>query len=114
MATKFTFPKSPQIGDRIEIVSISENKLPINLVGNSEAGKNLVLVFPDQTFSGASDGTTPIATITEKNTVYTFKCVTAKHVHTWLLEGTCLNSKIKLLENRIDAIETALEAMVGE
>ena len=114
MATKFTFPKSPQIGDRIEIVSISENKLPINLVGNSEAGKNLVLVFPDQTFSGASDGTTPIATITEKNTVYTFKCVTAKDAHTWLLEGTCLNSKIKLLENRIDAIETALEAMVGE
>ena len=114
MATKFTFPKAPQIGDRIEIVSISENKLPINLVGNSEAGKNLVLVFPDQTFSGASDGTTPIATITEKNTVYTFKCVTAANIHTWLLEGTCLNPKIKLLENRIDAIETALEAMVGE
>ncbi len=112
MATKFTFPKSPQIGDRIEIVSISENKLPINLVGNSEAGKNLVLVFPHQTFSGVSDGTTPIATISEKNTVYTFKCVTAKEVHTWLL--TCLNPKIKLLENRIDAIETALEAMVGE
>ena len=114
MATKFTFPKAPQIGDRIEIVSISQNKLPINLVGNSEAGKNLVLVFPDQTFLGAADGATPIATITEKNTVYTFKCVTAKDVHTWLLEGTCLNPKIKLLENRIDAIETALEAMVGE
>ena len=107
MATKFTFPKSPQIGDRIEIVSISQNKLPINLVGNSEAGKNLV-------FSGVSDGATPIATITEKNTIYTFKCVTAKDVHTWLLEGTCLNPKIKSLENRIDAIETALEAMVGE
>ena len=114
MATTFTFPKSPQIGDRIEIVSISENKLPINLVGNSEAGKNLVLVFPDQTFSGTSDGITPIATISEKNTVYTFKCVTAKEVHTWLLEGTCLNPKIKSLENRISAIETALEAMVGE
>ena len=114
MATKFTFPKSPQIGDRIEIVSISQSKLPINLVGNSESGKNLVLVFPEQTFSGVSDGTTPIATITEKNTVYTFKCVTAKEVHTWLLEGTCLNPKIKLLENQIDAIETALEAMVGE
>ncbi len=114
MATKFTFPKSPQIGDRIEIVSISENKLPINLVGNSEAGKNLVLVFPDQTFSGVSDGTTPIATITEKNTVYTFKCVTAKNVHTWLLEGTCLNPKIRELETRLSAIETALEAMVGE
>lgn len=121
MATKFTFPKSPQIGDRIEIVSISQSKLPINLVGNSEAGKNLVLVFPDQTFSGVSDGTTPIATITEKNTVYTFKCVTAKDVHTWLLEGTCLNPKIRTLESnvssldsRLSAIETALEAIVGE
>ena len=114
MATKFTFPKAPQIGDRIEIVSISQSKLPINLVGNSEAGKNLVLVFPEQTFSGVSDGATPIATITEKNTVYTFKCVTAKDVHTWLLEGTNLYPKIKSLENRIDAIETALEAMVGE
>ena len=112
MATKFTFPKSPKIGDRIEIVSISENKLPINLVGNSEAGKNLVLVFPDQTYSGASDGETIIKTITEKNTVFTFKCVTAKDVHTWLLEGTCLYSKIKNLEDRIAAIETALEGMI--
>ena len=112
MATKFTFPKSPQIGDRIEIVSISENKLPINLVGNSEAGKNLVLVFPDQTFSGTSDGVTPIATISEKNTVYTFKCVTAKDVHTWLLEGTCLNPKIKSLENQLSALEAAIERMI--
>ena len=112
MATKFIFPKSPQIGDRIEIVSISQSKLPINLVGNSEAGKNLILVFPDQTFSGASDGTTPIATISEKNTVYTFKCVTAKDVHTWLLEGTCLNPKIKSLENRLSALEAAIEGMI--
>ena len=112
MATKFTFPKSPQIGDRIEIVSISENKLPINLVGNSEAGKNLALIFPDQTYSGTADGETVIATITEKNTVYTFKCVTAKEVHTWLLEGTCLYSKIKHLESRINAIETAIAGMV--
>ena len=112
MATKFTFPKSPQIGDRIEIVSISENKLLINLVGNSEAGKNLVLVFPDQTFSGTSDGVTPIATISEKNTVYTFKCVTAKDVHTWLLEGTCLNPKIKSLENQLSALEAAIERMI--
>ena len=112
MATKFTFPKSPQIGDRIEIVSISQSKLPINLVGNSEAGKNLVLVFPDQTFSGAADGTTPIATITEKNTVYTFKCVTAKDAHTWLLEGTCLYSKIQSLETRLSTLETAIEGML--
>ena len=71
MATKFTFPKSPQIGDRIEIVSISENKLPINLVGNSEAGKNLSLIFPDQTYSGTADGETIIATITETRIPFT-------------------------------------------
>lgn len=112
MATKFTFPKTPKVGDRIEIVSISENKLPINLVGNSEAGKNLILVFPEQTYSGSSDGETIIKTITEKNTVFTFKCVTAKEVHTWLLEGTCLYSKIKNLEDRISAIETAIEGMI--
>ena len=108
MATKFIFPKAPRIGDRIEIVSISENKLPINLVGNSEAGKNLTLVFPDQTFFGIADGETVIKTITEKNTVFTFKCVTAQSVHTWLLEGTCLYSKIKSLEDRVTAIETQL------
>ncbi len=114
MATNFIFPRSPQVGDRIEVVSISQDKLPINLVGNSEAGKNLVLVFPDQTYSGTADGETVIATITEKNTVYTFKCVTVKLTHTWLLEGTCLNSKINAIDARVTAIETALEAMVGE
>lgn len=42
-------------------------------------------------------------------------------VHTWLLEGTCLNPKIRRLEtdissldSRLSAIETALEAIVGE
>ena len=72
----------------------------------------MVLIFPDQTFSGISDGTMPIATISEKNTVYTFKCVTAKEVHTWLLEGTCLNPKIKSLENRLSALEAAIEGMI--
>ena len=47
MATKFTFPRYPKIGDRIEIVSISQEKLPINLVGNPEAKKSLTLIFPD-------------------------------------------------------------------
>lgn len=112
MATKFTFPKAPRVGDRIEVVSISDSKLPINLVGNSEAGKNLSLVFPDQTFTGAADGVTTIATITDKNAVYTFKCVTAKDVHTWLLEETCLYSQIKRLEARITAIETAIAGMI--
>jgi hypothetical protein len=114
MATKFVFPKSPKVGDRIEIVSISESKLPINIVGNSEAGKNLVLIFPNETKSGAANGETTIATITEKNIVYTFKCITAQEVHTWLLEGTCLYSEIRAIKNRLTAIESILANELGE
>ena len=112
MATKFTFPKAPRVGDRIEILSISDTKLPIEIVGNSESGKTLVLIFPDQTYSGNADGMTPITSITEKNTVYTFKCVTAKNAHTWVLEGTCLYSKIKELEERISELESSIEGMI--
>jgi hypothetical protein len=114
VATKFTFPKAPKVGDRIEIVSISETKLPINIVGNSEAEKDLILIFPQETFSGEADGETVITTITEKNTVYTFKCVTAKDEHTWLLEGTCLYSEIVAIKNRLDAIENILADELGE
>jgi hypothetical protein len=114
MATKFTFPKSPKVGDRIEIVSISESKLPINIVGNSEAGKNLVLVFPGETKSGEADGETIIASVSENNTVYTFKCVTAQNAHTWLLEGTCLYSEIMAIKDRLDAIESVLADELGE
>jgi hypothetical protein len=114
MATKFTFPKAPKVGDRIEIVSISESKLPINIVGNSEAEKNLTLIFPEETFSGESDGETIVATISEKNIVYTFKCVTAREVHTWLLEGTCLYPEIMSLKERVSALENALSEIIGE
>lgn len=111
MATKFTFPRSPKVGDRIEIVSISENKLPINIVGNSEAGKPLNVVFPDQTYSGEADGSTVITSIADNNTVFSFKCVTAQDSHTWLLEGTCLHSKIAELEERLSAVETTLSEL---
>ena len=114
MATKFVFPKAPKVGDRIEIVSISEGKLPINIVGNSEAEKNLVLIFPQETFSGESDGEMVIATITENNIVYTFKCVMAQDIHTWLLEGTCLYPAIVSIKARLDAIESTLAEMIGE
>jgi hypothetical protein len=114
MATKFVFPKSPKVGDRIEIVSISASKLPINIVGNSEAEKDLVLVFPQETFSGESDGEAIIATINEHNIVYTFKCVTAQNIHTWLLEGTCLYPEIVAIKSRLDAIETVLADELGE
>jgi hypothetical protein len=110
MATKFTFPKAPKVGDRIEIVSISEGKF----VGNSEAGKNLKLIFPGETKSGEANGETIIATITEKNTVYIFKCVTAQEVHTWLLEGMCLYPEIVALKARVEALETALGDLTGE
>lgn len=66
MATKFTFPRHPKIGDRIEIVSISQEKLPINLVGNPESEKSLTLFFSDQIYSAKSDGENIVATITEK------------------------------------------------
>jgi hypothetical protein len=114
MATKFVFPKAPKVGDRIEIVSISESKLPINIVGNSEAEKDLILIFPDETKSGEADGETVIATISEINTVYTFKCVTAQNVHIWLLEGTCLYSEIRAIKDRLDAIENVLADELGE
>jgi hypothetical protein len=109
MATKFVFPKSPKVGDRIEIVSISESKLPINIVGNSEAGKNLILIFPDETKSGNADGEEVIATINENNIVYTFKCVTAQNSHTWLLEGTCLYPIISEIKTRLTDVEEGLE-----
>ena len=114
MATKFVFPKAPKVGDRIEIVSISESKLPINIVGNSEAEKNLKLIFPGETKTGDADGETVVASIAENNIVHTFKCVTAQDVHTWLLEGTCLYPEIVAIKARLDAIESTLAEMIGD
>lgn len=111
MATKFTFPRNPKIGDRIEIVSVSTEKMPINIVGNSEAEKNLVLIFPDQTYSGNADGENAIATITETNIVYGFRCVATKDSHVWLLEGTCLHSKIQELESEILSLKERISVL---
>jgi hypothetical protein len=61
-----------------------------------------------------ADSETVIATITEINTVYTFKCVTAQEIHTWLFEGTCLYSEIRAIKNRLDAIEAILADELGE
>lgn len=107
MATNFIFPRNPKIGDRIEIVSISQDKLPINLVGNAEANKPLSLVFPDQTYTGNADGLTVIATITDKNIVYGFRCVSVSSAHVWLMEDTALKSMISALESRVAALELA-------
>lgn len=112
MATTFTFPKAPRVGDRIEIVSISETRLPINIVANSEASKTLELVFPDITYSGTSSSGT-IASITEKNTVYTFKCVSAQEKHTWVLEGTCLYAKVSALETQLSELSQRVSALEG-
>lgn len=108
MATKFTFPKAPRVGDRLEIVSISEEKMPINLVGNSEAGKDLTLIFPDQTYTGPANGETIITALKDKNTIYSFKCVSTKDAHTWLVEGTVLYDQIRSLSQRVEALEQAL------
>ena len=111
MATKFTFPRYPKIGDRIEIVSISQEKLPINLVGNPESEKSLTLVFPDQIYSANSDGETIVATITEQNVVYGFRCVSTKDSHVWLMEDTALNAKISELSDRITELEKRIVAV---
>ena len=111
MATKFTFPRNPKIGDRIEIISTSNEKLPINLVGNSEAGKNLVLIFPNQTYSNVADGETVIATITKQNIIYGFRCVSIASTHVWLLEGTCLYSQIQALAQRISTLEQSAQSL---
>ena len=111
MATKFTFPRNPKIGDRIEIVSTSNEKLPINLVGNAEAGKNLVLIFPNQPYSNVADGETVIATITAPNIIYGFRCVSIASTHVWLLEGTCLYSQIQALAQRISTVEQAVQSL---
>ena len=111
MATKFTFPRNPKIGDRIEIVSTSNEKLPINLVGNAEAGKNLVLIFPNQTYSNVADGETVIAAITAQNIIYGFRCVSIASIHVWLLEGTCLYSQIQALAQRISTVEQSVQSL---
>ena len=111
MATKFTFPRHPKIGDRIEIVSISQEKLPINLVGNPESEKSLTLVFPDQIYSANSDGETIVATITEQNVVYGFRCVSTKDSHVWLMEDTALNAKISKLSDRITELEKIIATL---
>lgn len=105
MATKFTFPKAPRVGDRVEIVSISEEKMPIDIVGNSEAGKELVIIAPGGIWRGASDGETVIASIENVNKLYTFKCVATKEAHMWLLEGTILEGMISELAQRVTLLE---------
>ena len=111
MATKFTFPRNPKIGDRIEIVATSIEKLPINIVGNPEAGKNLVLIFPNQTYSNVADGETVIAAITAQNIIYGFRCVSIASTHVWLLEGTCLYSQIQALAQRISTVEQSVQSL---
>lgn len=111
MATKFTFPRNSKIGDRIEIVSTSIEKLPINIVGNPEAGKNLVLIFPNQTYSNVADGETVVTTITEQNIIYGFRCVSITETHTWLLEGSSLYPLIDALTQRIVTLEGQIQSL---
>ncbi len=105
MATKFTFPLDPRVGDRVEFVTISTEKLPVNIVGNAEAGKNLTIIMPDQSHTGDADGTTVILSLNALNSVFTFKCVSTETAHVWVLEGT---GGYANLNTRLTAIEDAL------
>lgn len=110
MSTRFTFPKEPKIGDRLEIVSISDAKLPIEIFANPEAEKPLKLIFPDIEYTATAGGNkaTEIAT---SNITYCFKCVSVADYHTWLLEDTALYDSIKALEARLTAIEARITAL---
>lgn len=107
MATIFTFPKEARVGDRLEIVSISQEKMPITIVGNEEAGKNLCLIFPNEILEGASDGVTAIATIEYTNILYSFRCVSVKDKHVWLLEN--FNEESKKNKHEIDVYKVEIE-----
>lgn len=88
MATTFTFPKNPKVGDRIEFIGISNDKLPIQIVGNAEAGKSLRIIMPDQAYTGTADGSTVILSLNYLNADFTFKCVSTASEHVWVLEGS--------------------------
>lgn len=106
MATIFTFPKSPRVGDRIEIVSTSTDKMPINIVANAESDKPLELIYPDVVYSGNPDGAIAVKTIEEANVLYSFRCISTREKHVWLLENDAeIRKKIAALEARIAALE---------
>lgn len=106
MATIFTFPKSPRVGDRIEIVSTSTDKMPINIVANAESDKPLELIYPDVVYSGNPDGAIAVKTIEEANVLYSFRCISTREKHVWLLENDAeIRKKIADLESRITALE---------
>lgn len=109
MATIFTFPKTPRVGDRVEILSISNEKMPINIVANPEAEKPLELIYPDNVYSSELGGTTAVVQITDVNVLYGFRCVSTKDKHVWLLENdVLLKKKIAQLEARVSALEDAV------
>lgn len=109
MSIKFTFPKNPRVGDRVEILSTSDNKIPIELVGNLEAGKDISLIFPDGIKSGASDGTTIIASLQDKNILYTFRCISIEVAHIWLLETGPLSNEILQTKSEVAILSNGLQ-----
>lgn len=130
MSIKFTFPKNPRVGDRVEVLCTSDTKLPVQLVGNPESGKNITLIFPNEIKEGIADGETPIASIEDKNIIYTFRCISVFSLHVWLLEVNHLSkeifankdathdlankineatTKVSELESKIASLETELQ-----
>lgn len=68
----FTFPKASRVGDRVEILSISNEKMPINIVANPEAEKPLELIYPDNVYSGEQGGTIAVVQITDVNVLFIY------------------------------------------
>lgn len=111
MSIKFTFPKNPRVGDKVEILSTSDTKLPVELVGNAESGKDIMLIFPDEIKEGIADGETIIASIKDKNIVYTFRCVSTLSSHVWLLEVGAFSKEFLLTKSTIESLATQVSEM---
>ena len=63
------------------------------------------MIFPDESYTANADGETIVATITEQNVVYGFRCVSTKDSHVWLMEDSALNAKISELSERVTELE---------
>lgn len=111
MSIKFTFPKNPRVGDRVEILSTSDTKLPVQLVGNSESEKDISLIFPNEIKEGVADGKTIIASIEDKNVIYTFRCISVISSHVWLLEAGAFSKEFLLTKNTIESLVTQVSEM---
>ena len=69
------------------------------------------MIFSDESYTANADGETIVATITEQNVVYGFRCISTKDSHVWLMEDTALKSKISKLSDRIAELEKRITTL---